>query len=310
MTRILRQVPNMRQAPGTVSQQAPKVPQCGTMQAAILQQNDDPLRQRLQELRIQQERSGGILREEPGDLLPEVAPEYNAEARVGGINPERDRQCRRLPTAGHDPDPQEPCRSRTVEQNSPAPGLRPFYPCYQRGRTYTGTGPAFQFCEANNVVDECDYSRRLLPNTHSGSDTAGQLTAEQFLVIGSNLPHTHIVPAAHGYAFEVQAGTRFRVIDLHGQQVVDFMAWCLPYKQSHEYLSMSYTRHALGGSAPPQVGECLYSNRDEPMFKLTADTVKTHDMLFMACNPGHYRRLGWGEGKQKEARNCATKIAE
>src|SRR2546429_8956812 len=73
---------------------------------------------------------------------------------------------------------------------------------------------------------------------------------------------------------------------------------------------MSSRRHAPGGSPPPQVGECLYSNRDEPMFKLTADTVKTHDMLFMACNPGLYRRLGWGAGQQKEHRSCATNIAE
>lgn len=116
---------------------------------------------------------------------------------------------------------------------------------------------------------------------------------------------THIVPAAHGHAFEVRAGSRFRIVDLHGEQVVDFMAWCLPYTPSTEHLSMSYTRHAIGGSAPPQVGECLYTNRDEPMFKLVVDTVKTHDMLYMACNPGFYKRLG-----QEGHRSCATNVAE
>jgi uncharacterized protein YcgI (DUF1989 family) len=117
--------------------------------------------------------------------------------------------------------------------------------------------------------------------------------------------HTHIVPAAHGYAFEVKSGDRFRIVDLHGQQVVDFMAWCLPFKHSNEHLSMSYTRHAIGGDAPPQVGECLYTNKDEPIFKLLADTVKTHDMLYMACNPGFYKRLG-----QEGHRSCATNVAE
>ena len=121
----------------------------------------------------------------------------------------------------------------------------------------------------------------------------------------SGVAKAHLVPAAHGYAFQVKAGERFRVVDIHGQQVVDFMAWCPPYKHSKEYLSMAYTRHAIGGSAPPLVGECLYTNRDEPMFRLVADTVKTHDMLHMACNPGFYKRLG-----QEGHRSCATNIAE
>jgi len=38
-------------------------------------------------------------------------------------------------------------------------------------------------------------------------------------------PKTHIVPAAHGFAFEVRKGERFRVVDLYGEQVVDFAAW-------------------------------------------------------------------------------------
>ena len=121
----------------------------------------------------------------------------------------------------------------------------------------------------------------------------------------SSKAHTKIVTAAHGYAFEVKAGDHFRVVDLHGQQVVDFMSWCTPYKKNPEFLSMAYTRHAIGGNAPPEVGECLYTNKDEPIFRIVADTVKTHDMLFMACNPGFYKRLG-----QEGHRSCATNIAE
>ena len=33
-------------------------------------------------------------------------------------------------------------------------------------------------------------------------------------------PKTHIVPAAHGFAFEVKKGEHFRVVDLYGEQVV------------------------------------------------------------------------------------------
>lgn len=117
---------------------------------------------------------------------------------------------------------------------------------------------------------------------------------------------THIIPPAHGYAFRVKPGQRFRIVDLHGQQVVDLMAWTYPYSrtESTQHSSMSYTRHRLGGSAPPEVGEYIYTNLDEPMLKVIADTVKTHDMLFMACNPSFYKLQG-----HVNHRNCAENIS-
>ncbi|KAL8815279.1 MAG: hypothetical protein Q9223_005566 [Gallowayella weberi] len=115
----------------------------------------------------------------------------------------------------------------------------------------------------------------------------------------------HIVPGGHGHAFEVQSGTSFRVIDLHGQQIVDLMAWVLPYPSSLEHLSMSYTRYSLHGSAPPAVGDCLVTNKQEPIFKLTADVCHTHDMTFMACNPAFYAERGLAGH-----RSCAENIAE
>lgn len=142
--------------------------------------------------------------------------------------------------------------------------------------------------------------------THEANESAAERSPRQpDWQISSSKTDTHIVPAAHGYAFEVKTNDRFRIVDLHGEQVVDFMAWCPPYKQNPEFLSMAYTRHAIGGNAPPEIGECLYTNRDEPIFKLLADTVKTHDMLYMACNPGFYKRLD-----QEGHRSCATNIAE
>ncbi|KAL8627063.1 hypothetical protein Q9189_007231 [Teloschistes chrysophthalmus] len=109
----------------------------------------------------------------------------------------------------------------------------------------------------------------------------------------------------HGHAFEVKSGTSFRIIDIHGRQIVDMMAWVLPYPRSREHLSMSYTRYALGGSAPPAVGECLVTNKQEPIFKLVHDDVHTHDMTFMACNPAFYTEKGL-----KGHRSCAENIAE
>ncbi|OCK82517.1 hypothetical protein K432DRAFT_262618, partial [Lepidopterella palustris CBS 459.81] len=117
---------------------------------------------------------------------------------------------------------------------------------------------------------------------------------------------TYIVPAAHGYSFFVQSGTRFRIIDLHGEQVVDFMAWArtslkFPFE---EKVSMAYTRYHLSG-ATPAIGECLWTNRDRPLLRITADTVKVHDMTFMSCFPELYAKKGL-----KGHRSCAENIAE
>ena len=35
----------------------------------------------------------------------------------------------------------------------------------------------------------------------------------------TSAPKTHHVPASHGFAFSVRPGTRFRIVDLHGEQV-------------------------------------------------------------------------------------------
>ncbi|KAK6439045.1 hypothetical protein LTR95_004743 [Oleoguttula sp. CCFEE 5521] len=116
-------------------------------------------------------------------------------------------------------------------------------------------------------------------------------------------PTTHIIPASHGLAFEVKAGTRFRVVDLYGSQVVDFAAW-VQGTHLREYLSMAYTRYHLSG-ATPTVGEELWTNNDEPILRIVEDTVKVHDMTFMSCFPKMYEKAG-----VKGHRSCAGNIVE
>lgn len=119
----------------------------------------------------------------------------------------------------------------------------------------------------------------------------------------------HVVPAGHGYAFPVKKGTRFRIIDLHGEQVVDFFAWASTRSDSKslttlEKVSTAYTRYHLRGVIPA-IGEHLYSNRDRPLLRVTADTVKVHDMTFMACFPAMYEKKG-AHGH----RSCAQNVFE
>ncbi|KAF2727409.1 hypothetical protein EJ04DRAFT_395776, partial [Polyplosphaeria fusca] len=111
--------------------------------------------------------------------------------------------------------------------------------------------------------------------------------------------------AAHGYAFAVDKGDRFRVIDTHGEQVVDFMAWVRdePFTL-REKMSTAYTRYHLSG-VQPAIGECLWTNADRPILRVTADTVKVHDMTFMSCYPDLYKKKGL-----HEHRSCALNIFE
>ena len=116
-------------------------------------------------------------------------------------------------------------------------------------------------------------------------------------------PKTHIVEAAHGFAFEVKKGDHFRIVDLLGEQVVDFAAWASG-TDLVEKLSMAYSRFHLSG-VQPAVGECLWTNKDEPILRVVEDTVKVHDMTFMSCFPEMYEKKGI-----KHHRSCASNIAE
>ncbi|KAK4552813.1 hypothetical protein LTR86_010147 [Recurvomyces mirabilis] len=118
---------------------------------------------------------------------------------------------------------------------------------------------------------------------------------------------THIIPAAHGYAFGVKKGDHFRIVDLYGEQVVDFAAWTCnsDFKINwDEKLSMAYTRYHLSG-VTPAIGECLWTNKDEPILQILGDTVKVHDMTFMSCFPEMYAKKGI-----HNHRSCASNIAE
>jgi uncharacterized protein YcgI (DUF1989 family) len=70
----------------------------------------------------------------------------------------------------------------------------------------------------------------------------------------------------------MKKGEQFRVVDLYGVQIIDFVAWVSGTNLTQK-MSMSYTRYHLGG-VPPVMDECLYTNADEPIFRIVEDTVK------------------------------------
>jgi uncharacterized protein YcgI (DUF1989 family) len=98
------------------------------------------------------------------------------------------------------------------------------------------------------------------------------------------------IPARKGKAAQVANGCHVKVINTHGQQVVD--TWAFNGSDPSEFMSMEHTRaHTLKIS--PRVGDNLRSNRRRPMLTIIEDTSGgVHDTLIAACDRYRYAFLG------------------
>jgi uncharacterized protein len=114
-----------------------------------------------------------------------------------------------------------------------------------------------------------------------GDQTMGQIR---------NTRIVQTVPAREGRAFVVEKGELIKVIDVRGQQAVDFFAFCRD--DPREYLSAEHTR--VGNLRLfPGVGQAFYTNRRRPILTFVDDASPgTHDMLVAACDPTRYASLG------------------
>ena len=97
---------------------------------------------------------------------------------------------------------------------------------------------------------------------------------------GNILDDKVIDPRGH-YAGEIKTGEVFRIIDIEGEQVADFL--CLNLKRLEEKLSPHNTV-LLNGRVFPKVGYSLYSDEAGKMMTITADTCGVHDMIAGACS--------------------------
>ena len=98
------------------------------------------------------------------------------------------------------------------------------------------------------------------------------------------------VPAREGRAVRVDAGRRFRVIDVEGGQVAD--TWAFFADDPAEHHSAHHTR-AVVDRLFPLPGEQFVTNRRRPILTLEEDnTSGIHDMLIAACDPARYEGLG------------------
>ena len=116
------------------------------------------------------------------------------------------------------------------------------------------------------------------------------------------------VPARRGRAVSLAAGQSVRIINTHGQQVVDTWAFCAG--DFAEFMSMEHSRTALG-RIMPLVGEAMVTNRRRPILTLAEDTSGgVHDTLLAACDRYRYRLLGCAEYHDNCTDNLAAALAE
>jgi uncharacterized protein len=98
------------------------------------------------------------------------------------------------------------------------------------------------------------------------------------------------IPARKGGAVRIEAGRRFRVVDVEGGQVAD--TWAFVADDPDEFHSAQHTR-AVTSRLFPRVGERFVTNRRRPILLFEDDrTPGIHDMLIAACDPPRYGGLG------------------
>ena len=115
------------------------------------------------------------------------------------------------------------------------------------------------------------------------------------------------IPARSGKAARVTAGQMVKVINTHGQQIVD--TWAFDTGSS-ERMSMEHTRPALG-RITPKVGDTLVTNKRRPILTMVEDTsTGIHDTLMAACDRQRYEQLGCTEYHDNCTDNLAAALAE
>ena len=101
------------------------------------------------------------------------------------------------------------------------------------------------------------------------------------------------VPARRGKAARLNAGQTIKVINTHGQQVVD--TWAFNADDLNEHMSMEHWRPTVQ-KIIPEIGDALVTNKRRPILTLTEDTSSgIHDTLMAACDSYRYGLLGCTE---------------
>lgn len=94
-------------------------------------------------------------------------------------------------------------------------------------------------------------------------------------------PELREIPPQTGVAFRLKRGDVLKVVDLHGEQVSDLMAFALDGRETLSGgRSIDYNE-----TIALTTGHVLYSNRSNKMLTILSDTCGVHDILFAPCSP-------------------------
>lgn len=116
------------------------------------------------------------------------------------------------------------------------------------------------------------------------------------------------IPARSGKAIRLSKGERIRIINTHGEQVVD--TWAFNANDSAEFMAMDATR-AFCLRLCPVAGEPFMTNRRRPILLLEDDSCPgSHDTLMAACDRWRYHLLGYDGIHDNCADNLSASLAE
>ncbi len=116
------------------------------------------------------------------------------------------------------------------------------------------------------------------------------------------------IPARRGKAAYLAQGQHVRVINTHGQQVID--TWAFNRHDLSECMSMEHLRTTLGRIVV-HVGDDLVTNRRRPIPRLIEDSSPgVHDTLLAACDRYRYELLGCTTYHDNCTDNLAAALGE
>ena len=116
------------------------------------------------------------------------------------------------------------------------------------------------------------------------------------------------LPARSGTACQISAEQQVRIINTHGQQVVD--TWAFNVADPTEYMAMDATR-VFNLRMTPRVGDVLITNRRREILVLDEDTSPgRHDTMMAACDRWRYHLLGFEGIHDNCSDNLASAMAE
>ena len=116
------------------------------------------------------------------------------------------------------------------------------------------------------------------------------------------------IPLRKGKSAFLAEGQLIRVINTHGQQVVD--TWAFNRADLTEFMSMEHCRTAWG-RIMAKIGDSMVTNHRRPILTLVEDTtVGIHDTLLAACDRYRYQLLGCAEYHDNCTDNLAQALAE